>query len=780
MQVPADNVKKRRVSTRIANSKKRKPNGSGNQGAEARPAEDQPKLKKQRWGPVTGRLAGLMEMPMDILFEIFGHLNPLDVLRLTRTTKQFRSVLMHPSSRSVWIAARSNVPDLPGCPSYMSEPQFANLVFDTHCHECLAPNIRSVDWRIGRRICSKCAKTCMIEEYPVYDGGSVYGAVPSKYGRRGRASYYEKDILEFQQKRASFTDPQEREAFVKERQALVLEMEKHATRLEAWASNQARDRSEQLEDLRRERKQAIVEKLTELGWGPEIEQIPHRDDLSNHRLVKQPNRLTPRIWANIQGEMVRYMEQMRTQRLERERRALVISRKRIAVSILREYKIAHLPLTNIMPEPMDFCSIPEISEILESPTETTVTEATFAEVSSKMDDIIEQWRGRIIRALAEKVRAHLIDKAEVDGDTDPVLGEAQASSSSADVKGKGKAIEPILPDETQITQSLSLATTVFHCKACSSRFGLFFDSYDSSSEDDYFSFDHSFLPRPRVRPNPLYYPKVLGHRCLTKQRGFHWDHPGSDPTKQLDYPMGTRTNWTCVPLQIDEQLGKMVSNVVRACNLDPRTTTAVQMDSLDPKLACLECLRWSDEEWNQAEASVYGWRAAVSHNNRDHAGRPNIGWKLIDEELAQDVVNCDDQLLKPTLFSALLMSGLLPEEANINAHSEDAVWLCAQCLDLPQEKDCMDLSKVKNHLHLLHSIVEPQENRDYYKDFEAPQGRKTMYTPTLSISLTMDRPSNVPAPGEGSRNHWYEDTSDEDVFYDDYYGDEFYGDDYFF
>jgi hypothetical protein len=59
---------------------------------------------------------------------------PLDVLRLARTTKQFRRVLMHRSSLSVWIAARKNVPDLPDRPPYMSEPQFANLVFDTHCH----------------------------------------------------------------------------------------------------------------------------------------------------------------------------------------------------------------------------------------------------------------------------------------------------------------------------------------------------------------------------------------------------------------------------------------------------------------------------------------------------------------------------------------------------------------------------------------------------------------------------------------------------------------------
>lgn len=43
---------------------------------------------------------------------------------------------------------------------------------------------------------------------------------------RGRPSYYSKDLHEFQSKRASFTDLEERDKFVKERQALVFQMEK--------------------------------------------------------------------------------------------------------------------------------------------------------------------------------------------------------------------------------------------------------------------------------------------------------------------------------------------------------------------------------------------------------------------------------------------------------------------------------------------------------------------------------------------------------------------------
>lgn len=48
----------------------------------------------------------------------------------------------------------------------------------------------------------------------------------NSYTERGRPSYYSKDLHEFQSKRASFTDPEERDKFVKERQALVFQMEK--------------------------------------------------------------------------------------------------------------------------------------------------------------------------------------------------------------------------------------------------------------------------------------------------------------------------------------------------------------------------------------------------------------------------------------------------------------------------------------------------------------------------------------------------------------------------
>jgi hypothetical protein len=442
-----------------------------------------------------------------------------------------------------------------------------------------------------------------------------------------------------------------------------------------------------------------------------------------------------------------------------------------------------------MPEPMDFCGMSQVLEILELPTETQVTENTFAPIVEKMDELIGEWRTRILGSLVQKVKDSLYShrpRVNWSETADSTLMEDTASSSSVDPMGKGKAkvVEPSIPDDSRIIQDLSLATTVFNCKCCNPRFGIFYGLYDAdsssdtdstSSEDDLFDpWGFGLGPRrQRPRSNPLFFPKVLGHRCLTKQHGFSWDNSSGDPTKQYDYPMGNRTRWACHLLQVDEKAGKMAANVVTSCGLDPKTTTVVEMDQLNHELACLECLDWSDEEWGQADAPVFGWRAAVTHSCRSHPGKTNIEWKLIDDELAPDVVDVDEEYrANQAILSALVLQGTGLDDVYADP-PEEMVWLCAHCLDLPNEVECMELSKMKTHLSMTHSIPEPQENQDYFKDYEAPQGRKAR-TPHLKITLTMDRPDDVPAPGERHIHDPWCFGFSEDEFEDDSYGDDFF------
>ena len=61
-------------------------------------------------------------------------MHPYDILRLSRTTKALRGVLMSRSSRSIWMQAFLGIPGLPPCPSWLTEPQFSQLAFDNYCY----------------------------------------------------------------------------------------------------------------------------------------------------------------------------------------------------------------------------------------------------------------------------------------------------------------------------------------------------------------------------------------------------------------------------------------------------------------------------------------------------------------------------------------------------------------------------------------------------------------------------------------------------------------------
>lgn len=71
------------------------------------------------------------------IVQIFSHLRPLDILHLTRTTKEFRRVLMNKSHIFIWKAARANVLNYPACFPDMNEAQMARLAFDPHCYVCI-------------------------------------------------------------------------------------------------------------------------------------------------------------------------------------------------------------------------------------------------------------------------------------------------------------------------------------------------------------------------------------------------------------------------------------------------------------------------------------------------------------------------------------------------------------------------------------------------------------------------------------------------------------------
>jgi F-box domain len=69
------------------------------------------------------------------LLEVFSHLTPKDIIHLSRTSRILRDTLMMRNATSVWKAARERC-GAPECPSSMSEPQWAILLFGILCQVC--------------------------------------------------------------------------------------------------------------------------------------------------------------------------------------------------------------------------------------------------------------------------------------------------------------------------------------------------------------------------------------------------------------------------------------------------------------------------------------------------------------------------------------------------------------------------------------------------------------------------------------------------------------------
>ena len=63
-------------------------------------------------------------------------MHPSDLLRISRVSKHFRSMLMTRNAVSFWRAARKNI-GMPDPPPDLNDAQYAALIFEHVCNVCI-------------------------------------------------------------------------------------------------------------------------------------------------------------------------------------------------------------------------------------------------------------------------------------------------------------------------------------------------------------------------------------------------------------------------------------------------------------------------------------------------------------------------------------------------------------------------------------------------------------------------------------------------------------------
>ncbi|KAG6916753.1 hypothetical protein DXG01_005498 [Tephrocybe rancida] len=584
-------------------------------------------IKKAAKKRAQGKLSELIDLPIDVLFEIFGHLKPFDLLKLARVTKQFRRLLMHRSSTSVWQTALERIPDLPPCPSDMDEPAWP--------------------W-------SKCA----IRDH----------------------------LLEMKDKAATITHDNARDTFLQKRRQLLAYILEHAASCAIWAKTQTSDRISELQQLRDERREAIIEKLVGLGYEKDIVSIRDPHSLVDHELVKKPQKLTDRVWANIRQSIIKFMDEMRAIRLEREHIQLLQRRKLSAAAVFRGYMIGHYPYTDVMPSGLDFCGFPPVEEILEQPDEVDVDETSFTDIVPLIPNFIARWRRSVDLHLREVAKSTIpYSKGRDWNRFEEFIGDLSDDGGLTGHDEHGDIS----------SAKYKLATTVYYCSDCAYERRNLDDDYDLSDD---FGFINEALHQP------LFYPKVKGHGCLTRTIAyFPWSDShnpeANDPARKLDGSfIWKRRQWSAYPLRVDPKIGDCVKTLVQMAGLDPETTTADEMDGLGLWFACLNCAHDSGgdsvkehEDGHPYELHAFSWRLALEHFLVEHRSHIEPAWKKIDSEHIDEAVQAFKNNHKSTYDP-------LESEVIATLPLKGSIWSCIQCRNTSAEVAPRTLPAMNVHI----------------------------------------------------------------------------------
>ncbi|SJL02255.1 uncharacterized protein ARMOST_05581 [Armillaria ostoyae] len=537
-------------------------------------SEESKEKRPQRTRGRRGKLQGLMNMPLDIWLEIFEVLHPLDLLHLARSTKHLRSVLMSRSLSTIWKNARlsSDFPEpMPG----LSEPAWVSLLFEPNCHFCVKGTVHTVDFTFRARVCGNCTEQQIISHRVVLPLHVLFGSkdettreilacLPTRCSSRKPFKGQNISLRrEYEQVRAHYVSlsSDQRKTYREERKAFIAEIAKHVQTGEAWQRQRICNREEELEQLRVDRAKAISKKLVDLGYEQDLESIKAPDSFREHRLVRQPRALTEKGWSNISRDIIEFMEKMRSKRLDREHTALINSRKAIAASLLRTYKLSSsgTPYTSILPTIVDFYNFGPVKDLLELPDQFIVDEHRFAPIVPHIDAFCQTWRERIHDELIQ------------------IVGHPDPSSFQT------------MEDKAAF---LKLARNVFYCNG-----------------------ECSFSWIGATAVSELYYPQVLAHRCSVTEWDPHEDDPPDEAISLWD--MRRRCAWTAKHLSLHNKASAVVSGFIKALDRDPEQTTVDDLDNLEQFYRCLLCEH--NGFFLMSPTVVSGWRAFVNHYCDEHA-----------------------------------------------------------------------------------------------------------------------------------------------------------------
>ncbi|TFK74696.1 hypothetical protein BDN72DRAFT_833230 [Pluteus cervinus] len=108
--------------------------------------------RQQRRSPIPQ----LLELPVELITEVFGHLHPIDLYHLTLANGTLRDLVASPSALPLWKIVWDRHPSVAPCPPDVAYPRWASLIFGPAvCDECNL-SIALPNFTYRKRYCNTC------------------------------------------------------------------------------------------------------------------------------------------------------------------------------------------------------------------------------------------------------------------------------------------------------------------------------------------------------------------------------------------------------------------------------------------------------------------------------------------------------------------------------------------------------------------------------------------------------------------------------------------------
>ncbi|KAI0317906.1 hypothetical protein OF83DRAFT_1118885 [Amylostereum chailletii] len=533
-----------------------------------------------------GLLSALPSMPLDVLYEIFGHLLPGDLVNLGRVNKSFRQVLLSRDSKSLWKNSFKEQTHMPPCPEDMAEPAWANLLFGgSNCSICAGKTGGyKIFYELRRRLCKPCleahletfdneisstriAKLLGVDVWKLFDFLPCVMARTRAY-RQEMYHWWREDMVqlrtELEHLRITHGDDQAFmaavEAWKATRLAIMNLRNEHLSLCNRIEYERANDRTAELDKIRDDRLIDISRRLKEAGY----EDVDIRNNqIISHREVTAPKPMTDRVWKRVSPILEAIVKNIRSRRLAHEKN---IRRQKREDCFKEEYITFLTELdtksdVSFVPRETEIVHFSAVAALLEEDAEGS-EEKIGSFVSSALPSLLKDWIGR---------RKHLLRSSIPPEWTTPQSAGSltwKATVADGTMDGNPRPIKIC-----RYLQDFDLAAYVFRC------------AHEAKAYEQmaHFGLD------------------ALAHSC------------GREESRVLQPCEKGRA----VVLQLLELVG-----------YDPSCTTPLDMDKSNHLFVCTECSPLSNTDPDDAPMPM-PWRHCPRHSLKKHDGKP--AWRRLTE-----------------------------------------------------------------------------------------------------------------------------------------------------